>query len=62
MIVDAARRLDLNQVPLKQFRIQFAQIGDDPEATEALEELDNDIFKPYGVRVCSSALRPFVHV
>ncbi|KAF9456827.1 hypothetical protein BDZ94DRAFT_1302285 [Collybia nuda] len=49
-IVEAARRLDHNNVPLKQFGIQFAQIGDDPEATEALRELDDDLSKTYQIR------------
>ncbi|KAF9456826.1 hypothetical protein BDZ94DRAFT_1326699 [Collybia nuda] len=50
VIVEAARRLDHNNVPLKQFGIQFAQIGNDPEATEALRELDDDLSKTYQIR------------
>lgn len=51
MIIDAARRLDRNEVPLKRFGVQFAQIGDDFEATEALQELDDDLAAAHGIRV-----------
>ena len=51
VIVAAARRLDQREVPLKQFGVQFAQIGDDPEASEALQELDDDIAAAHGIRV-----------
>ncbi|KAF8491833.1 hypothetical protein F5888DRAFT_1619502, partial [Russula emetica] len=42
VIVDFARRLDVKNVPLRQLGIQFDQmvLGDDPDATEALKELD----------------------
>lgn len=52
VIIAAARRLDRNNVPLKKFGIQFTQIGDDPEATEALQELDDDLAGAHGIRVC----------
>lgn len=50
VIVNAARRLDRKQARPECFGIQFAQIGDDPDATEALRELDDDLVKQYGVR------------
>jgi hypothetical protein len=58
-IVDFARRLDARQVPLNKLGIQFVQIGDDPDATEALKELDDDLGPTQGIRVrkrarCSS--------
>ena len=52
VIVEAARRLDQKQARRGCFGIQFAQIGDDPDATEALRELDDDLTHTYGVRVC----------
>ena len=51
MIIDAARRLDFSGVALNRLGIQFAQIGDDEDATEALKELDDEIAGVYGVRV-----------
>ena len=58
-IVDFARRLDARQVPVTKLDIQFVQIGDDPDATEALKELDDNLGPAHGVRVrkrakCSS--------
>ncbi|RDB26043.1 hypothetical protein Hypma_006139 [Hypsizygus marmoreus] len=50
VIINAARRLDRNQIPLKRFGVQFAQIGDDYEATEALQELDDDLAAAHGIR------------
>jgi len=50
VIVEYARRLDRRKVPLRQLRIQFVQIGDDPDATDALEELDNQLGPENGVR------------
>ena len=50
-IIDSARRLDARQVPLHKFGIQFVQIGDDPDATEALKELDDELGPANGVRV-----------
>jgi len=51
VIINAARRLDQNGVPVNQLGIQFAQIGDDPDATEALDELDSGIAAINGIRV-----------
>ena len=53
MIVEFARRLDVKNVPLRQIGIQFVQIGDDPDATEALKELDDNLGPTHGVRVSS---------
>ncbi|KAF8890635.1 hypothetical protein BD779DRAFT_239294 [Infundibulicybe gibba] len=50
VIVGAARRLERSGVPLNKFGIQFAQIGDDEEATEALRELDDDLAARYNIR------------
>ncbi|KAF8346918.1 hypothetical protein F5887DRAFT_1073005 [Amanita rubescens] len=50
VIIDAARRLDQQQARQGCFGIQFVQIGDDPDATEALRELDDDLPQLYGVR------------
>jgi len=50
VIVDAARRLDRNRVPVNQLGIQFAQIGDDPEATVALRELHEGLSAAYNIR------------
>ena len=50
VIVTAARRLDAGRFPINQVGIQFIQIGDDPSATEALRELDDDLAKNYGIR------------
>lgn len=52
VIIGAARRLDQHQARHGCFGIQFVQIGDDPDAIEALRELDDDLPKLYGVRVC----------
>lgn len=43
--------MDVKNVPLGQFGIQFVQIGDDPDATEALKELDERLGPANGVRV-----------
>jgi len=50
VIVECARRLDERNVPLHQLGIQFVQIGDDPEAAEALKELDDQLGPANGVR------------
>jgi len=50
VIMTAARRLDKNNFPLSQVGIQFVQIGTDPEATEALRELDDDLSAKHGIR------------
>ena len=51
VIVEFARRLDVKNVPLRQLGIQFVQIGDDPDATAALKELDDNLGPTHGVRV-----------
>jgi uncharacterized protein YegL len=50
VIIAAARRLDQREVPLKKFGVQFVQIGDDPEAAEGLQELDDDLAGAHGIR------------
>lgn len=50
VIVAAAQRLDRGEFPLSQLGIQFVQIGSDPEATDALAELDDDLAGRYGIR------------
>jgi hypothetical protein len=50
VIIDFARRLDARQVPLHKLRLQFVQIGSDPDASEALRELDDDLGPMHGVR------------
>ncbi|KAI0251868.1 hypothetical protein BJV78DRAFT_1282104 [Lactifluus subvellereus] len=50
VIIEYARRLDMRNVPLRQFGIQFIQIGDDEEATMALRELDDDLGPTHGIR------------
>lgn len=51
VIINAARRLDHSGVPCNKLGIQFAQIGDDEDATEALQELDVGIAAVNGIRV-----------
>jgi hypothetical protein len=48
--VTAARRLDQGKFPINQVGIQFIQIGNDPSATEALRELDDDLAGKYNIR------------
>ncbi|KAG8785395.1 hypothetical protein FRC12_017655 [Ceratobasidium sp. 428] len=50
VIVAVARRLDRGDFPLSQLGVQFVQIGNDPEAKAALEELDDDLSEKYGIR------------
>ncbi|KAG9086575.1 hypothetical protein FRC07_013052 [Ceratobasidium sp. 392] len=50
VIVAAARRLDRGDFPLSQLGVQFVQIGNDPEAKAALEELDDDLGAKHGIR------------
>lgn len=57
VIIAAARRLDHQQARHGCFGVQFVQIGDDPDATEALREMDDDLPKLYGVRVCRNHKR-----
>ena len=51
IIVQAGKRLDARAFPLSQVGIQFVQIGNDPDAAEALRELDDDLEKVYKIRV-----------
>jgi hypothetical protein len=50
-IIDAASRLDRQQVPLDKFGIQFVQVGTDEEAARALQVLDDDLSDRYRIRV-----------
>ncbi|KAI5840915.1 hypothetical protein BZA05DRAFT_242272 [Tricharina praecox] len=50
VIVDAARQLERLNAPLHQVGIQFLQIGDEPGAREALEELDDALAAVHGIR------------
>ncbi|KAK7465007.1 hypothetical protein VKT23_006218 [Stygiomarasmius scandens] len=50
VIVNAAQRLQIAHVPDRMLGIQFVQIGEDPEATRALRELDIDLEKKYHIR------------
>ncbi|KIR29410.1 hypothetical protein I307_01314 [Cryptococcus deuterogattii 99/473] len=50
VIITIARRLDRGQYPLSQVGIQFLQIGNDPEAREALQDLDDGLSSEHGVR------------
>lgn len=50
VIVDAARHLEANAIPVRQLGIQFVQIGDDPDATEALKMLDDELEQKHGVQ------------
>jgi len=50
VIIDAARRLDRTGVAPHRFGIQFAQIGDDEDASIALRELDDGIAAVNGIR------------
>jgi hypothetical protein len=51
VIVTAAKRLDARHFLLSQIGIQFVQIGDDPKATDALRELDENLANVHGIRV-----------
>jgi len=50
VIVSAARRLDAGHFPLTQVGIQFVQIGNSPDATAFLNELDNGLTERYKIR------------
>jgi hypothetical protein len=50
VIIGAARWLDKTAVPARQIGVQFAQIGDDEDATEALRELDEGLADQHGIR------------
>lgn len=47
-ILEAARRLDRLGAPAWQLGIQFFQIGSDPEATEHLQDMDDELTKRKG--------------
>ncbi|KAK8849640.1 hypothetical protein IAR55_004975 [Kwoniella newhampshirensis] len=50
VLIACAKRLDRGDFPLSQIGVQFLQIGDDSEAREALQELDDGISAAHGVR------------
>ncbi|TXT12838.1 hypothetical protein VHUM_01239 [Vanrija humicola] len=50
VLISIAKRLDRGDYPLSQVGIQLLQIGDDAEATEALQELDDGLAAAHGVR------------
>ena len=43
VILNAARKLDKLEAPMWQLGIQFFQVGSDPEATKALNDLDDGL-------------------
>ncbi|KAG2072049.1 hypothetical protein BDR04DRAFT_1097325 [Suillus decipiens] len=49
-IIEAASRLDKQQVPLEKFGIQFVQIGTDQDAAKALHMLDDELSDRYKIR------------
>ncbi|WVQ96019.1 hypothetical protein IAU59_003119 [Kwoniella sp. CBS 9459] len=50
VLIACAKRLDKGEYPLSQVGVQFLQIGDDIEAREALQELDDGLSSAHGVR------------
>ncbi|ORY34835.1 hypothetical protein BCR39DRAFT_515072 [Naematelia encephala] len=50
VLIAVAKRLDRGDYPLSQIGVQFLQIGNDPEAREALQELDDGLAATHGVR------------
>ncbi|WWC65770.1 uncharacterized protein I303_108392 [Kwoniella dejecticola CBS 10117] len=50
VLIACAKRLDRGEYPLSQVGVQFLQIGDDSEAREALQELDDGLAAAHGVR------------
>ncbi|KAI2632299.1 hypothetical protein GGR54DRAFT_582982 [Hypoxylon sp. NC1633] len=50
IIAQAARRLDDIQAPPHQIGIQFFQVGRDPHATQALQELDDELCRRESIR------------
>nr|ODN95623.1 hypothetical protein L204_04164 [Cryptococcus depauperatus CBS 7855] len=50
VLLACAKRLDRGEYPLSQIGIQFLQIGNDSEAREALQELDDGLSAAHGVR------------
>ncbi|KAH7924323.1 hypothetical protein BV22DRAFT_514413 [Leucogyrophana mollusca] len=49
-IVEAAHRLENHKIGEEMFGIQFVQIGDDAEAADALNELDDGLAERYNIR------------
>jgi hypothetical protein len=50
VLIACAKRLDKGDFPLSQVGVQFLQIGDDVEAREALQELDDGLAAAHGIR------------
>ncbi|WRT69644.1 uncharacterized protein IL334_006633 [Kwoniella shivajii] len=50
VLISIAKRLDRGEFPLSQVGVQFLQIGNDSEAREALQELDDGLASAHGVR------------
>ncbi|RXK35430.1 hypothetical protein M231_07285 [Tremella mesenterica] len=50
VLISIAKRLDRGEYPLSQVGVQFLQIGDDAEAREALQELDDGLSSAHGIR------------
>ncbi|WFD35177.1 hypothetical protein MCUN1_002027 [Malassezia cuniculi] len=50
VIVACAQRLDRGNFPLAQIGIQFIQVGNDKDATDALIELDDVLSREYRIR------------
>lgn len=50
VIVSVARRLDAGKFPLNQIGIQFVQIGNSPDATAFLRELDDGLSDSFKIR------------
>ncbi|KLT38709.1 hypothetical protein CC85DRAFT_298316 [Cutaneotrichosporon oleaginosum] len=50
VLVSIAKRLDRGDFPLSQVGVQLLQIGDDADAREALQELDDGLAAAHGVR------------
>jgi len=50
VIVEVAKRLDAGRFPLFQVGIHFIQIGNDDQAAEALQRLDDDLKVAHGIR------------
>lgn len=54
LLVGIAKQLNEFNAPRHQVRIQFLQVGDDPEATEYLKRLNNDLEHIHGIRDVSA--------
>ncbi|MBW0552084.1 hypothetical protein O181_091799 [Austropuccinia psidii MF-1] len=50
LIVEKARWLDTNRLPLNQVGLSFVQIGNDREASQHLKRLDDDLKTKYKIR------------